>query len=417
MVLRYTLLSLSFLVLQSSVMQAADDEEETVTATLDGDENSNRFWTSGTDSIAPEQEACLLMPLAYYRGVARRLFTLDADSTECSAAMFDKTLLDIYIRRPDLVKVKGHDLQAEALPVDAKPVLVSPPIGKIERNMVPDDDMVVAQEPKLVILRPNFWSFKGDYYLQFLQNYVSANWYKGGEKNYSVMASATLEANFNNKQKVRWDNKLEIKVGAQTSQSDTVHKVKINTDLLRLTSRLGLQATKKWYYTIQLVANTQMFRGFSGNSNYVQSDFLSPLTTNLSIGMDYKASFFKNRLTGNVHLAPLAYNLKYVDRKYLNTRYGIKTKHHAMDDFGSQSTIDLTWEICNNVKWRSRLYGYTTYKRSEMEWENTFSFQFNKYISSMLYVYPRFDDSKSKDSDYGYFQLKEYISFGFSYSM
>ena len=35
----------------------------------------------------------------------------------------------------------------------------------------------------------------------------------------------------------------------------------------------------------------------------------------------------------------------------------------------------------------------------------------------MLYIYPRFDDSKKRDKDYGYFQLKEYISFGFAYSM
>ncbi len=53
----------------------------------------------------------------------------------------------------------------------------------------------------------------GDYYLQFLQNYVSDNWYKGGESNYSMLGSVTMQANYNNKQKVKWENKLEMRLG------------------------------------------------------------------------------------------------------------------------------------------------------------------------------------------------------------
>ena len=34
---------------------------------------------------------------------------------------------------------------------------------------------------EVLVKRPNFWTFSGDYALQFLQNYVSGNWYKGGE--------------------------------------------------------------------------------------------------------------------------------------------------------------------------------------------------------------------------------------------
>ena len=52
-----------------------------------------------------------------------------------------------------------------------------------------------------------------------------------------------------------------------------------------------------------------------------------------------------------------------------------------------------------------------------MEWENTFSLKFNKYVISTISLYPRFDDSRKRDEDYGYFQFKEYIAFGFSYSM
>ena len=68
-------------------------------------------------------------------------------------------------------------------------------------------------------------------------------------------------------------------------------------------------------------------------------------------------------------------------------------------------------------KWHTRLYGYTTYHKYEMEGENTLTFTFNKYISANLFLYPRFDDSAKRVEDYSYWQFKEYLSFGFSYSM
>ena len=39
------------------------------------------------------------------------------------------------------------------------------------------------------------------------------------------------------------------------------------------------------------------------------------------------------------------------------------------------------------VKWRTRLYGYTTYRRSEIEWENTFILQFSRYLSSNIFIF------------------------------
>ncbi len=268
----------------------------------------------------------------------------------------------------------------------------------------------------IVVLKPNFWSFSGDYYLQFLQNYISSNWYKGGQSNYSMVGSLTLRANYNNKQKVKWDNTLEMKLGFQTSRGDSLHNLKTSEDLLRYTGKLGLQATKHWYYTFQTVASTQFMRNFGTNSNYVYSDFLSPLNVNVSIGMDYNVNWLKGKLRGSVHLAPLAYNFKFVDRVGLATRYGIDEGHHALNDFGSQLTVDVTWNMASNISWRSRIYGYTTYERAEMEFENTFSFQFNRYIAAKFFIYPRFDDSRTRDDHHGYWMFKEYTSLGFSYS-
>ncbi len=357
--------------------------------------------------LANDDMAPLFLPTTFYKGVAHKAFSIDGDLSEV-----ERGLLNVYLTRPDLVSATQRQLD-EAGPVrKPKTVIERPEVAPQE----PKPMETVPEDIDIVVLKPNFWSFSGDYYLQFLQNYVSSNWYKGGQSNYSGVASLTLRANYNNKQRLKWDNTLEMKLGFQTSRGDSLHNLKTSEDLLRYTGKLGLQATKRWYYTLQVVASTQFMRNFATNSHKVNSDFLSPLNVNVSVGMDYNLSWLKGRLNGSVHLAPLAYNFKYVDRLALATRYGVEADHHSKSDFGSQLTIDVTWKICSGISWRSRTYAYTTYERAEMEFENTFTFTVNRYISAKFFVYPRFDDSRTRDDHHGYWMFKEYTSLGFSYS-
>lgn len=328
----------------------------------------------------------------------------------------DLALLNIYLNRPDLVQTTETELEDATdvavnivKPVEHKAVIVDEKIDII-------DDIVTVDPTTIVIEKPNFWTNKGDYNLQFLQNYVSGNWYKGGESSYSFVASGTLEANYNNKQKLTWDNKLEARIGFQTTRGDTLHQFKTSEDLLRYTGKVGIQATKRWYYTFQLIVNTQFTTGFKANDPTIYSDFCSPLNVNPSLGMQYKMEAFKKKLTGSVTISPLAYNFRYVGRHALVAKYNIDADSHTLHDFGSSLTADLTWKFSDNIKWKTRLHAFTSYHRVEAEWENTFSFAFNKYISTNIFVYPRFDDSKKRDKDYGYFQLKEYASLGFAYS-
>ena len=110
--------------------------------------------------------------------------------------------------------------------------------------------------------------------------------------------------------------------------------------------------------------------------------------------------------------------MKYVDRLGLAQKYGIDEGHHTLWDLGSTFTTDVSWKFSPLISLKSRLYAYTTYHRTEVEWENTLTFQLSKFISTQLFVYPRFDDSAAKrDDTYGYFQLKEYWSLGFTFSL
>lgn len=368
-------------------------------------------------SLDDSRYAMLFTPLTYYRSPANHFLRLRPDGGEGDSlgVMLDKTLMDVYLSRPDLVKTTQRHLEEVGAPIVADSKAKKPKRDIIE-EVAPKVFEPETAPSDIVIFKPNFWTFGGDYYLQFLQNYVSDNWYEGGESNYSLLGRVTMLANYNNKQKVKWENKLEMRFGFQSSRSDSLHRYKTTEDLIRLTSKLGLQASKRWYYTLQLLTYTQFTHSYRSNDPTLYSDFLAPLNVNLSLGMDYSVDWQHHRLKGNIHLAPLAYNMKYTRVRSLSSRLGIEDNRRVLNDFGSEFTVDLSWTLMEDLTWRTRLYGYTTYERVELEWENTFVFQFNRFVSAQIFLYPRFDDGVARDSHHGYLQFKEYASIGFNFS-
>jgi hypothetical protein len=143
---------------------------------------------------------------------------------------------------------------------------------------------------------------------------------------------------------------------------------------------------------------------------------MSPFNLNLGLGMDYKVLAFNKKLTGTINFSPIAVNYRYVGRLDLGPSYGLSEGKHSLVDFGSQVTADLEWKMSDIVKWKSRFYAFTAYKRTEIEWENTFTLQVSRYISANIFLYPRFDDAGSRDDEFGYWQFKEYSSIGFNYT-
>ena len=360
----------------------------------------------------------LFAPLTFYHEVAGDQLSIASDNPDEVSQAIDQALMHVYLNRPDLVEATETEQEASG---ELRQDIIEQPIVQAVTMVDQAEPLPEAPEAdpvEVVVEKPKFWTRKGDGYLQFMQNYVSGNWYKGGESNYSAVGSLTLEANYDNKSKWRWDNKLEMKLGFQTSRTDTVHKFKTNEDLFRYTGKVGLQAANKWYYTLQVLAYTQFARGFKANNVKTFSDFMSPFNFNVGLGMEYKVEWFDKKLTGTINLSPLAINYRYVDRTALASSFGVKTdKHtHSLTDFGSQVTAGLEWKMNDVVTWKTRLYAFTSYHRAELEWENTFALRVSKYISANLFLFPRFDDSNVWDDDLGYWQFKEYSSLGFSYN-
>ena len=359
----------------------------------------------------------LFSPLTYYPSVNDDSFR-ESEADNAIQTEEDMALRHIYMNRPDLVMTSVSELHESASKAsEMPPAPVKREIDVVKEELPVIEEVPQSQPVEIVVKKPNFWKFNGDYSLQFMQNFFSDNWYQSGESNLAANAAVKLQLNYDNKKKLKIDNTLEMKLGFRTAESDSLHKFLSSSDLLRYTGKLGLQASKRWYYTFQAIATTQFAYGLKSNDKNIYSDFCSPITVNLSLGMDYSVDAWKSKLKGSLHLAPLAYNWKHVSRVNLAKRNGIREGHHSLEDYGSQITVNLSWKPSDVFKWDSRVYWFTSYKRTELEWENTLTVTLSKYISAKLYLYPRFDDGAKKDDDLKFFQFKEYFSLGFSYSM
>ena len=360
----------------------------------------------------------LFAPMTFYHNVADKTLSLNSEDAgkDVVSDAIDQALLNIYLNRPDLVKATETELQesGEIIKDFEQPIVNK--VELVEKVEEPVIDVPEDIPTEVMVQKPKFWTKKGDGFLQFMQNYVSGNWYKGGESNYSAVGSLTLEANYDNKNKWKWDNKLELKLGFLRSRTDSLHKFKANEDLIRYTGKVGLEAAKNWYYTLQVLTYTQFTQGLKSNDPKVYSDFMSPFNFNIGLGMDYKVETKNKKLTGTINFSPIAVNYRYVGRLELGPSYGLKEGDHSLLDFGSQLTADLVWKMNDVVTWKSRFYAFTSYKRAEVEWENTFELRVSKYISANLFLFPRFDDAGTKDDDLGYLQFKEYSSVGFTYN-
>lgn len=350
----------------------------------------------------------------YHFPVQMELGSLQSNSPTLQSGIA-KALMQMYASHPELVHYnlayyKGNSkntvvAKPSALPTDKGKPAAPPKVSAQQLKRWQDYEPLSLQ-----IHRPNFWTFKGGFSLQFMQYLVSDNWYKGGEDHNSFLTSAILEANYDNKQKFTFTNKLEMKLGFQTSQSDSLHQYKTNADLLRLTNKLGLEAFKHWYYTAMLQTWTQFYPGYQANKARVFSDFASPIETVFSIGMDYKYKTPKFEVSAT--MSPIAANYKYVARLALAERYGVEKGKHSRLNLGSTVTVNMRWTPSSWFQWTTRFYAFTSYSKMQAEWENTISLRANKHLSTKLFLFPRFDDGVKRRDNMSFFQFNEYLSVG-----
>lgn len=273
---------------------------------------------------------------------------------------------------------------------------------------------------EVITRRPNFWKISGETSVQFVQNYFSDNWYKGGETNFTGNLDVTLRANYDDKRKITWENTLDAQLGFQTTSTDEKRIFRPNHNLLRYTANAGYKAWKNLYYSLLVILQTQIAPNYKSNTDEVTSKFLSPLEVTIAPGMKYEIGWGrKKQFTGQLNVAPLAMKIMYVSDDDLVTNFGIDPgKNHSIT-FGPNITLNTRWQICKQISWTNRMYWMTNFEYNIWEWENTVEFEITRIITSKLYLYPRFDNSNESYREMSrfntYLMFKEWFSLGLTY--
>lgn len=350
----------------------------------------------------------------FYEKAVKELFSLSTPEDDYRAILESKALISVYAQRPWLIQNLNDTIRSST--PSSYEQIIKPNVQLSKQVEEKTNEEFNLQNLDIVVHRPSFWTFRANVSFQLMQNYVSDNWYKGGESNHSFLTTLNVQANFDNKQKITFNNYLEMKFGLQSSNSDTEHRYKTNTDLLRLTNELGIKASKHWYYSAMLQSWTQFYRSYKKNEKRVRSDFMSPFESLFTLGMKYSLHTKNNRFNVNANLSPFACDFKYVSRMGLAPSFGVKPNHHTRFDYGSNITITAKWTPWKNVTWDSRLFYYTNYKYAQIEWENTIYLRINRFLSTKLFLYPRFDDNVRRKDSGSYFQFNEFLSVGIDYS-
>ena len=328
----------------------------------------------------------------------------------------NKILLNFYLEHPN--EVMGNEMYfVDAILLDDVQVINTSRKEKMKNYMQLETPIEKASaENELTVLKPNFWKKSAAASMQFSQHGISDNWYQGGESTNALLSEIKLTANYDDRQRVQFENSLELKIGFITAPSDTVHTWTTNADLFSLNSKLGVRAVKNLYYTLSGELKTQFFSNYKTNTNDLISSFLSPVQLKFSLGMDYKLDKSKYKLS--LMGAPLSYTFVYInDDDIINpSSFNVDAGHSSASLFGSEVTANLTWNIAKNISWVSKFEYFTTYEKVIANWENTFEFQLNRYLSTKFFLHTRFDDGVTlTEENTTYFQFKEQLTFGLSY--
>ena len=306
--------------------------------------------------------------------------------------------------------------------------IVKPKMETVPFEVKKDADFSDVEAPVKFIPERRYWTSNFESTVQFTETYISPNWYKGGTGNVNLFTRQYLKYDYN-RNKVKFTNEMELKVSVNNAPNDTVHSFGFPENVFRFHSNIGIQAFKKWYYTLDGEFTTNLFTTYNANSNVRKVALFSPATLNLGLGMKYdmtKVLKGRNRkFTLALNIAPLSYTYKFSTADdiiiYTDPKTGEKLNRQHL--FGSTVRANASYDITRSIRWNSRFYYFSSYKNALLEFENTLDLAINRYFSTRIYLHLRFDDSVNKSyKDVAktelydtFFQLNQLLSFGFNY--
>lgn len=386
----------------------------TVAAVAQEPDSASLYMPLIFDSFNQQQNsACPTTPQSIYKLDAGDQWLRDAMSR---SERYNQMRQDVMIATPWVVP-----FNASKLPEPPKEYAIKADPSRALLSVAPATVTIKPEEKKIEerVVKIHNWLHEFKASAHFSQAYISGNWYQGGENNLNILGDVEWKCSLNQDVNPKWmfNNSIRYKLGVSTAHGDSLRNYMFNEDNFLLTSQLGYKAVKHWYYSATMNFKTQFFNTYTTNTYNMKAAFLSPGELNVGLGMTYTNKSEHGERTFNLAIAPLSYNMKICrDIVHLNpTSFGIEAGRKTKHNFGSNIEAKWTINFTPVISWNARLYAFTDYSYVQGDWENTFSFNVTRHLSTMINVHLRYDKSRPYDMNWKYWQFKELLSFGLTY--
>ena len=288
---------------------------------------------------------------------------------------------------------------------------------KIELDIAPAlfyDEMEDVQEISAAIRQRNsYWRKDINLSLHFTQNYISSNWYKGGNSSIAMLGIQKVEVSYQ-KDKLSWYNLAEWRLGMTTVAGDSLRKYNFTDDLFRIYSKVGYKIYNQLDVSSSVDFQTNFFNVWNANQHTAKTAPLTPIKLNLTLGLDWKP--VKNL---SIMVSPLAYKMVYAFKTDSNlvdvTNYGIARGKDITNIIGSSMRLTYKWQPLREIYLDTEFYCYTDYRKVEIDWEINCNFILTRFMSVRLSLHPRYDNTVKSDDNKAHLQFKELLSLGFAH--
>jgi hypothetical protein len=255
--------------------------------------------------------------------------------------------------------------------------------------------LVWSQEPT-----PKNWAWTGITGLNLNQASFT-NWTAGGVNSVAFSALGKFSGNYR-KNKLSWNNNLNLLYGMVKNQSETMKK---SDDNIELISVLGTDISKYWAFTGYISFRSQFTNGYDKDNDTIRiSKFMAPGYLTLSPGFRYKPNdwFY-------IILSPATAKFTFVMDQTLADQgsFGvtpaekdtngaiIKDGEKMLIYFGPFMEAYMKKEVAKGMTFESRLkILYTFINRDNLEpydadisWENFLNYSIAKYFSISVFLH------------------------------
>lgn len=321
----------------------------------------------------------------------------------------DKFRREFFINNPQLVQHDWHALPD--LPESfGKSRRRTEDAERMARELLKEQKANIETTTQLskVDAAKQLWTFSGTENVQLSQSYLK-NWVRGGQQSVALLSDLRFSAVYK-KDNVQWDNNFTHKIGIIDSEDS---KSRINDDLIEVTSKYGVNASKKWYYSLLFSFKTQFFDGYaSSDKDKVKpiSSVMSPGYFSLAAGMDYKTKNF------TLLLSPITSRLTVVmdTAKVDQTRYSIAADKKSLFLTGASFQNNLTWKVSKDIEFKSAMNVFYDYFEKEnkvqADWDLTLDMKINVFMTTRITTNLKYYESESSK-----LQVRENMSIAFRY--